>query len=156
MLLAIDVGNTNTVIGVYDGNDLLFDWRISTVRESTADEFNVLANSLFLDKGLDRQKIEKIIISSVVPSSVPILNAFCERYLNLTPSWIDADSVKKLIVYSVISVVLNLFCQMNYPQLAFRILIALLIILAAMAILRQAYMPSKTMRFICCYPKTMP
>ena len=39
MLLVIDVGNTNTVIGVYDGNDLRFDWRIRTARETTADEF---------------------------------------------------------------------------------------------------------------------
>jgi type III pantothenate kinase len=97
MLLVIDVGNTNTVIGVYDGDTLKHDWRIRTVRESTADEFNVLANSLFLDRGLDRSKISKIIISSVVPSSVPILNSFCERYLNLTPIWINSDSVKKLM-----------------------------------------------------------
>jgi type III pantothenate kinase len=97
MLLVIDVGNTNTVIGIFDGDDLAHDWRIRTIRESTADEFNVLANALFQDKGLDRTKIEKIIISSVVPSSVPILNAFCQRYLALTPLWIDADSVKKLM-----------------------------------------------------------
>jgi type III pantothenate kinase len=97
MLLVIDVGNTNTVIGVFDGENLAHDWRIRTIREATADEFNVLANALFLDKGLDRKKIEKIIISSVVPSSVPILNAFCERYLDRTPLWIDANSVKKLM-----------------------------------------------------------
>jgi type III pantothenate kinase len=97
MLLVIDVGNTNTVIGIFDGDELAHDWRIRTIRESTADEFNVLANALFQDKGLDRTKIEKIIISSVVPSSVPILNAFCQRYLALTPLWIDADSVKKLM-----------------------------------------------------------
>lgn len=97
MLLVIDVGNTNTVIGVYEGDILKHDWRIRTVRDTTADEFNVLANALFLDKGLDRTKIVKIIISSVVPSSVPILNAFCERYLNLTPVWINPDSVKRLM-----------------------------------------------------------
>ena len=97
MLLVIDVGNTNTVMGVFDDDLLVHDWRIRTIRESTADEFNVLANALFNDKGLDKNKIEKCIISSVVPSSVPILNAFCERYLSLTPVWIDADSVKKLM-----------------------------------------------------------
>ncbi len=97
MLLVIDVGNTNTVIGIFKEDQLVHDWRIRTIRDTTADEFNVLANSLFLDKGLDRKRIEKIIISSVVPSSVPILNAFCERYLALTPLWIDADSVKKLM-----------------------------------------------------------
>jgi type III pantothenate kinase len=97
MLLVIDVGNTNTVIGIYDGDVLKHDWRIRTIRDSTADEFNVLANALFSDKGVIRSDIEETVISSVVPSAVPILNAFCEKYLNLTPLWINADSVKKLM-----------------------------------------------------------
>ena len=97
MLLVIDVGNTNTVIGVYDDDILKHDWRIRTIRNTTADEFNILASSLFTDKNLERGKIKKTIISSVVPSAVPILNAFCERYLNLTPTWINPDSVKKLM-----------------------------------------------------------
>jgi len=97
MLLVIDVGNTNTVIGVYDGDKLMHDWRIRTIRDTTADEFNVLANSLFADINLDRRTIEKIVISSVVPSAVSILNAFCEKYLSLTPLWINPDSVKKLM-----------------------------------------------------------
>ena len=97
MLLLIDVGNTNTVMGVYKEEALLYDWRIRTIRDSTADEFNVLANALFFDKGISREDIEKIVISSVVPSSVPILNAFCEKYLGLSPLWVNADSVKKLM-----------------------------------------------------------
>jgi type III pantothenate kinase len=97
MLLVIDVGNTNTVIGVYKGEVLEQDWRIRTIRDTTADEFNVLANALFSDKGIDRSRIEKIVISSVVPSSVPILNAYCEKYLGLSPLWINPDSVKKLM-----------------------------------------------------------
>ena len=97
MLLVIDVGNTNTVIGVYDGDVLKEDWRIRTVRDNTADEFNVLAKALFSDKGIDPSQISKTVISSVVPSSVPILNAFCERFLKLTPLWINPASVKKLM-----------------------------------------------------------
>ncbi|WP_299981417.1 type III pantothenate kinase [Desulfobacula sp.] len=97
MLLVIDVGNTNTVIGVYDGDTLKHDWRIRTTRNSTADEFNVLANALFSDKGINRKNIDRTVISSVVPSSVPILNAFCEKYLDLTPLWINSNSVKKLM-----------------------------------------------------------
>ncbi len=102
MLLVIDVGNTNTVIGVYDKEILREDWRIRTVRDSTADEFNVLANALFSDRKINPVTIKKVVISSVVPSSVRILNAFCERYLKLTPLWINAASVKKLmpILYS--------------------------------------------------------
>ena len=102
MLLVIDVGNTNTVIGVYEDDELKHDWRIRTIRETTADEFNILARALFADKGIQRTDISKIVISSVVPSSVRILNAFCERYLGITPLWINPESVKKLmpILYS--------------------------------------------------------
>lgn len=97
MLLVIDVGNTNTVIGVYDKDILKEDWRIRTVRDNTADEFNVLANALFSDRGIDLNSITKTVISSVVPSSVRILNDFCERYLKLTPLWINPASVKTLM-----------------------------------------------------------
>lgn len=97
MLLVIDVGNTNTVIGVYDQDVLKMDWRIRTIKDTTADEFNVLANALFKDKGIAAADIHKTVISSVVPSSVPILNAFCERYLSLTPVWINPESVKQLM-----------------------------------------------------------
>ncbi len=97
MLLVIDVGNTNTVIGVFEGDVLTHDWRIRTIRDTTADEFNILANALFSDQGISRTEIKKTIISSVVPSSVPILNAYCERYLNLSPIWINPESVKKLM-----------------------------------------------------------
>jgi len=102
MLLVIDVGNTNTVLGVYKNETLAQDWRIRTVRETTADEFNILARALFADKGIQLTDISKVVISSVVPSSVRILNAFCENYLGLTPLWINAASVKKLmpILYS--------------------------------------------------------
>ncbi|HCY88142.1 MAG TPA: type III pantothenate kinase [Desulfobacteraceae bacterium] len=102
MLLVIDVGNTNTVIGVYENDKLIEDWRIRTVRENTADEFNILANALFADKGIDPSRITRTVISSVVPSSVRILNAFCQRYLKLDPLWIEAAAVKKLmpILYS--------------------------------------------------------
>lgn len=102
MLLVIDVGNTNTVIGVYKNETLTQDWRIRTIRETTADEFNILARALFEDKDIQFTDISKIVISSVVPSSVRILNAFCERYLGITPLWINSASVKKLmpILYS--------------------------------------------------------
>jgi type III pantothenate kinase len=97
MLLVIDVGNTNTVIGVYDNGVLKHDWRIRTIRDTTADEFNILANALFADKNIKREKIKNTIISSVVPSAAPILNSYSERYLQLTPTWIKPESVKSLM-----------------------------------------------------------
>lgn len=97
MLLVIDVGNTNTVIGVFKDNDLIHDWRIRTIRDTTADEFNILAKALFADKGISPANIVKIVISSVVPPAVSILNTFCKKYLFREPLWINADSVKKLM-----------------------------------------------------------
>ncbi len=95
MLLVIDVGNTNTVLGVYEGETLSESWRISSLRDTTADEFNVLASNLFATKGLDPKQISKVIISSVVPAATRILNGFCCQYLKLRPFWVTADSVKK-------------------------------------------------------------
>jgi type III pantothenate kinase len=61
MLLVIDVGNTNTVIGVYDDKDQLKEnWRIRTVRDNTADEFNILARALFADKGLPLTALTRV------------------------------------------------------------------------------------------------
>ncbi|MEX1298300.1 MAG: type III pantothenate kinase [Desulfotignum sp.] len=102
MLLVIDVGNTNTVIGVYDRDQLKENWRIRTVRDNTADEFNILARALFADRGLPLTAITRVAISSVVPSSVGILDGFCRRYLHLTPLWIQPSCVKKRmpILYS--------------------------------------------------------
>jgi type III pantothenate kinase len=102
MLLVIDVGNTNTVLGVFDKDTLIVDWRIRTIRESTADEFNILAKALFADKNFDMSTIKRTIISSVVPPSNSILDTFCRDYLNQEPIWINPDSVKKLmpILYS--------------------------------------------------------
>jgi type III pantothenate kinase len=97
MLLVIDVGNTNTVMGIYEKKQCRFDWRIRTARESTADEFNVLANALFADKGIDRKTITQVVISSVVPASVPILDGYCKTYLHLTPTWVAPESVKQLM-----------------------------------------------------------
>jgi len=102
MLLVIDVGNTNTVIGVYDKETLKESWRTRTVRDTTADEFNILAKALFADKGIDPSSITRTVISSVVPASVRILNDFCQHHLKLTPLWINPASVKTLmpILYS--------------------------------------------------------
>jgi type III pantothenate kinase len=82
MLLVIDVGNTHTVLGVYEDSQLRNDWRIHTERNTTEDEFNVLINSLF----------SADIISCVVPPMVTILDAFCRKYLGHPPLWVDAKN----------------------------------------------------------------
>ena len=67
MLLTIDVGNTNTVLGVFRGEELVANWRLTTARQQTVDEYGVLTRNLFTLAGLDRDAISGVIISSVVP-----------------------------------------------------------------------------------------
>jgi type III pantothenate kinase len=67
MLFTIDVGNTNTVLGVFRGEELIANWRLTTAREQTVDEYGVLTRNLFTLAGLDRGAITGMIISSVVP-----------------------------------------------------------------------------------------
>src|SRR5437867_12910276 len=67
MLLTIDVGNTNTVLGVFRGPELIANWRRTTAREQTVDEYGVLSRNLFTLAGLDRNDITGVIISSVGP-----------------------------------------------------------------------------------------
>src|SRR5215467_14812391 len=67
MLLTIDVGNTNTVLGVFRGQELIAHWRLTTSRLQTVDEYGVLTRNLFTLKGLDPRGVSGVIISSVVP-----------------------------------------------------------------------------------------
>jgi len=67
MLLTIDVGNTNTVLGVFRGEELIAHWRLTTARLQTVDEYGVLTRNLFTLKNLDPKSVQGIIVSSVVP-----------------------------------------------------------------------------------------
>ncbi len=67
MLLAIDIGNTNIVFGIFDGETLSESWRLATLRERTADELWVLVSRLFEERRLDRTRVSGIVLSSVVP-----------------------------------------------------------------------------------------
>jgi type III pantothenate kinase len=105
MLLVLDVGNTNTVLGVFAraarehaGGDagetprydhLLAHWRVATSRTSTVDEYGVLFRNLFSMAGLEVGGIHGIVISSVVPPLDPVLRQVCERYFNLRPLFIE-------------------------------------------------------------------
>ncbi len=90
MLLAIDVGNTNTVIGVYEGQDLTHHWRVRTERNATEDEFHLLINGLLSSEGTAVESVSGTIISCVVPPMINNLNSFCTRYLHHKPLWVDA------------------------------------------------------------------
>ena len=77
MLLVLDIGNSNIVMGAYDGAKLLRHWRISTDRQKTGDEYGILINELFRYQGLSLSDIQAIIISSVVPPLVVPLHKMC-------------------------------------------------------------------------------
>jgi type III pantothenate kinase len=89
MLLVIDIGNTNIVIGIYRGETLVRSWRMRTERNTTEDEFNVIASGLFATGGIDPADIDRTIVSSVVPPMANIIDAFCRKYLGHAPRWVD-------------------------------------------------------------------
>lgn len=80
MLLTMDVGNTNTVLGVFRGKELLANWRLTTARDQTVDEYGILTRDLFTLAKLDSRQMDGVIISSVVPQLNATLAGMSERY----------------------------------------------------------------------------
>ncbi|MGY5340893.1 type III pantothenate kinase [Paenibacillus glucanolyticus] len=85
MILVVDVGNTNIVLGVYQGKKLLHDFRISTARQSTVDEYGVLIHNLFQMSNILVSQIEGVIVSSVVPPLVGVVEEMCNKYIGKAP-----------------------------------------------------------------------
>src|SRR2546426_10057987 len=85
MLLVIDVGNTNTVLGVFESENLRAQWRLTTNRAQTADEYGILIRNLFTLDGIKCGQISGIIISSVVPPLNAVLEEMALKYFSLTP-----------------------------------------------------------------------
>ncbi len=86
MLLAVNVGNTNMVLGVFRGAELAWHWRISTQPERTADELAVLFGAVLEQHGLSfSRQITGVAISSVVPTSTQALREMTDRYFNFPP-----------------------------------------------------------------------
>ena len=73
MIVVIDVGNTNIVLGIYRGQELLHHWRMSTNRSATSDEYGMMVHSFFNYAGIPLQQIDGVVISSVV-------RRLCERW----------------------------------------------------------------------------
>jgi type III pantothenate kinase len=99
MLLVLDVGNTNTVLGVFAAakataesphyEQLLANWRVATVATQTVDEYGVLFRNLFAMGNLEAKGIHGIVISSVVPPLDSTLSQVCERYFSTKPLFIE-------------------------------------------------------------------
>ena len=85
MLLVLDTGNTNIVLGVYEGTELKHHWRMETYRQKTEDEYAMQVKALFSHVGLEFTDITGIIISSVVPPVMFPLEQMCKKYFNQEP-----------------------------------------------------------------------
>jgi len=85
MIFVLDVGNTNTVLGVFDKEELKYHWRIETSRNKTEDEYGMVIKTLLDFEGLSFSDISGIIISSVVPPIMFALERMCQKYFHITP-----------------------------------------------------------------------
>jgi len=96
MLLAIDVGNTNTVFGVYDGAKLLDHWRVDTDARKTSDEYGILLREMFGFSRIDADRVDAVVVSSVVPPMQFSLERMAERYFRSKPMFILYDNPREV------------------------------------------------------------
>ena len=89
MLLTLDVGNTNTVLGFFRGTELVAHWRLTTARDQTVDEYGILTRELFTLAGIDPSSVSGVIISSVVPPLNSTLEEMSERYFRVKALFIE-------------------------------------------------------------------
>lgn len=92
MLLALDAGNTNITIGVFEGENLAGRWRLRTIRDQTADEWGILLRNLFALSGIDLARVDGIIISSVVPPLDQPLASMAQRYFHVEAQFITSET----------------------------------------------------------------
>jgi type III pantothenate kinase len=92
MLLAIDIGNTNIVLGVFVGKDLRASWRLLTLRERTADEVGLMVTGLFAHERIDLEAVTAVVIGSVVPPLTPIMLGMSARYFGRAALLVDPTS----------------------------------------------------------------
>lgn len=92
MNLVFDVGNTETVIGLFKAGDLQDHWRISTYPERTVDEIGLLIRALLRESGFDLDQLGTVVIGSVVPPFTPVLAGMCELHLGIRPHIITANT----------------------------------------------------------------
>ncbi len=85
MLMAMDIGNTNIVLGVYEGEQLLAHWRIASDQNKTVDEYGILLQQLFAHHQLAHKSVTAVIICSVVPNLTGVMQHMAEQYFHVAP-----------------------------------------------------------------------
>ncbi|KAF0123400.1 MAG: type III pantothenate kinase [bacterium] len=99
MLLVIDVGNTHTVMGVFDGDKLVQDWRIRTEEDHTVDEYGILITNLYFSSKIALKDIKDIAISCVVPPLLVTLEELCKKYFKIKPLVIEPGIKTGMPIY---------------------------------------------------------
>jgi type III pantothenate kinase len=102
MLLAIDVGNTNVTVGVFDGDRLKHHWRLAALRERTADELGIFVTRLFEQTRIEISTVSGIALASVVPPLTRPMEEMCERYFGRKALLVDATNAGIPVRYSPI------------------------------------------------------
>src|SRR5687767_9633836 len=100
MLLAIDVGNTNVTIGVFEGPRLVHNWRLAALRERTADELGILVTRLFEQAKIDVAAVSGIAVASVVPPLTRPMEEMCQRYFGRKALVVDATNAGMPVRYT--------------------------------------------------------
>lgn len=98
MLLAFDIGNTNTVIGLFEDGKLLTNWRIETDANKSADEYGMLISQLFAYDQMDMKDVEDVIISTVVPSVLYTVEHMAVKYFHRRPIVVESGVKTGLII----------------------------------------------------------
>src|SRR5260221_1652845 len=100
MLLAIDVGNTNVTIGVFDGERLAHSWRLAALRGATADELGIFVPRLFEQMHVPVSAVDGVAVASVVPPLTRPIEEMCERYFSHTALVVDATNAGMPVRYT--------------------------------------------------------
>ena len=96
----MDVGNTHTVIGLYQNDRLIDSWRVHTEPKYTEDEFHMILSLFFDQKRIQTHEIRQIVISCVVPPVMKMLDAYCRKYLDCAPHWVESAVIGMPNLYS--------------------------------------------------------
>jgi type III pantothenate kinase len=96
MIITFDVGNSNIKFALWDGDNLVGDWRVTSKRDMSGDELGFMVDGFLRLGGYSFAQVEEMVVSSVVPPMRPALERFCHKYINRTPIFVEGHSQRLL------------------------------------------------------------